>query len=189
MIGGRSTEMHRMSALALALALCTTSCTAGHTSAEPAAASSPSAPSTSVSGQTGGTLSSAGIFGIKLGSELDNIRAAHPDFPATNGSASVTWRDCDFTFAYGKLVTISPRDGGRTPEGIGPGSPVAKAAALYGDPLAWAPDPDSTTTAVIFDAGPDGEGAYRMEVDGFDSSGATPTGTIKAIVLCPCKQR
>ena len=143
------------------------------------------APAASAQGDP--TLSSAGIFGIKLGSTVADIQTAHPDFPTT-AATTVTWRDCDFTFTDGKLVTISPRDGGHTAEGIRPGSPMTKAVALYGDPLAWTPDPDGTT-AVVFDAGPGGEGAYRMNVDGFDPSGATPTGTIKTIVLCPCKQR
>lgn len=137
-------------------------------------------------------LSSNGIGDIRLGMKAAEIVAAHSDFPAVVGSGSVTvvYRDCEFGFVDGVLDAISPHGGGRTIDGIGPGSPLAKGVELYGAPLAVTSNGDGTTT-LIFDADPDPDtdAAYRILADGYTRTGDTIAGTVKTIILCRCKPR
>lgn len=138
--------------------------------------------------QAATSLSNSGMFGISLGTPIADIRSAHPDFPGTTATGSVTviWRDCDFGFVDGTLDTIRPHNGGRTIDGLTPGAPVAEAAQLYGPPLAATRNPDTSTT-VIFDADPNTDTAYRMTIDAYTDTNNTLTGTITTITLCHCK--
>ncbi len=140
--------------------------------------------------QANASLSNSGIFGIGLGASIADIRAKHADFPVTDGKGTVVvvWRDCDFGFVDGTLDFIRPNQGGRTIDGLTVGAQVARAGQLYGPPLASTKNPDGTTT-VVFDADPNGDTAYRMDVEGFADANGGLAGTIKTIVLCRCKPR
>lgn len=131
-------------------------------------------------------LTAAGVDGIGLGMNAGEIRAAHPDFPAVvpGGSVTVVYRDCDFGFTDGVLESITLRGGGRTIDGIGPGSPLTQARELYGPPLSATDNNDGTWT-LIFDADPTTEAAYRTLVEGYTPN--TTTGTLTTITLCRCK--
>lgn len=134
------------------------------------------------------SLSASGSQGIDLGATIADIRTKHPDFPeaGTSGSVVVVWHDCDFGFVDGVLDSIRPHDGGRTIDGITVGSPVTKAADLYGKPLETSANSDGTTS-VVFDADPATSAAYKMAVEGFTSQNGSLSGTVKTVVLCRCK--
>lgn len=140
--------------------------------------------------QANTSLSSTGLGGVYLGDSIGDIRTKHPDFPdaSVSGSVTVIWRDCDFSFTEGTLTSISPRNGGRTIDGITRGTPITKAVELYGKPLSVRPG-NGTTTIVIFDADPATDHAYTMTVEGYAESGGTVSGTITTIILCRCKPR
>jgi Ca-activated chloride channel family protein len=136
------------------------------------------------------SLSSTGIGDIELGSSIGDIRAAHPDFPdaATTGSVTVIWQDCSFAFVDGTLDAIAPDNGGFTIDGVTVGDPVAKAASLYGKPLAATANSDGTTS-VLFSADPNTDNAYKTTVSGFAENDDSVDGTITSIVLCRCKPK
>lgn len=132
-------------------------------------------------GQATASLSANGMYGVNIGATIAEIRSEHGDFPEIGSQsggveAIVVWRDCDFVFTDGVLTSISPRDGGRTIDGIAPGSALSDAVRLYGEALSLNDNGDGTSTAV-FDADPNGDTAYRMIV-GSD---------IRSISLCRCK--
>lgn len=133
------------------------------------------------------SLSSDGINGITLGSTLDEIRKAHPDFPdtATSGAVKVVYRDCDFGFVDAVLDSIAPHDGGRTIDGVAPGTPISRATELYGPPVQSSTNSDGSHT-VIYTADPKTDHAYRIVVDQYSESGGTISGSVKTIVLCRC---
>ncbi len=135
------------------------------------------------------SLTNTGAFGIRLGTTLADIRAQHPDFPAADqtGAVTVVWRDCDFGFVDGMVDFIRPHNGGRTIDGLAAGASVAEAGQLYGAPLATAQS--GNTTSVIFDADPNADTAYRMDVASFADTNGTLSGTITSITLCRCKPR
>ncbi len=134
-------------------------------------------------------LGNNGAFGIRLGTTLNDIRTQHPDFPAADrtGAVTVVWRDCDFGFVDGTVDFIRPHNGGRTIDGLAAGAAVARAGQLYGAPLATTRS--GNTTSAIFDADPNTDAAYRMEVDSFADTNGNLTGTIISITLCRCKPR
>jgi Ca-activated chloride channel family protein len=136
------------------------------------------------------SLSSNGFAGITLGTKLADIRAAHPDFPdaATSGSATVIYRDCDFGFLDGVLDSIAPHGGGRTIDGVGPGTPISRATELYGSPLGSVQNSDGTHS-VLYTADPNTDAAYRILVDRYTESSGTISGQVKTIVLCRCKPK
>ncbi len=133
------------------------------------------------------SLSSTGSNGINLGTNATDIRKAHTDFPDVNlsGRVVVTWRDCDFTFLDGVLDAIAPHDGGRTIDGITSGSKVSEAIEFYGQPLGPV-EQDAGKDWLTFLADKDKSFAYRMAVDGYNSTGNNTTGTITRITLCRC---
>lgn len=136
------------------------------------------------------SLSATGMGDINLGQSLRDIRSTHPDFPdaATTGSVTVFWRDCDFDFLDGTLDAIRPHDGGRTIDGVAPGTDLNRMTDLYGDPVTV--DPDKTT--VVYKADSDStesEIGYRVEVDDFVTNGSALSGQVRAIVLCRCVPR
>lgn len=129
------------------------------------------------------SLTPTGLGDIRLGQTLTDIHATHPDFPTTTSSANtITWRDCDYTFTNGTLSAITPHNGGRTIDGLSPGTPLTKAIDLYGQPLATTPNENNTT--VFFDADPNTDHAYRISINGTNT---TNTSTITSISLCRCK--
>lgn len=131
------------------------------------------------------SLTSTGMGGIELGTKIGDIRAAHPDFPdaAPADRVTVVWRDCDYDFTNGTLDAIRPHNGGRTIDGLAPGSPISKATELYGQSLADTTNNGGTTT-VIYEADASTDFAYRITVDG---NRITPASVIKSITLCRCK--
>ncbi|WP_328354345.1 VWA domain-containing protein [Mycobacterium sp. NBC_00419] len=131
------------------------------------------------------SLTPTGLGDIELGTTVTDIRATHPDFPntTTTDTTTITWRDCDYTFTNNTLTTITPHNGGRTIDGLTPGTPLTTAIDLYGQPLATTPNNDNTTT-VIFDADPNTDHAYRITINGTNT---TNTSTITSITLCNCK--
>ena len=135
-------------------------------------------------------LTSDGLGGIPLGTALADIRAAHPDFPdaAATGSVTVVWRDCDFGFVDGILDSIAPHDGGHTIDGVHVGTPLSRAAELYGDPILLIDNPDGSHS-VLFTADPATLNAFRVLVGDYVSSGGSVSGTVKTIVLCRCKPK
>ena len=131
--------------------------------------------------QAQASLTSTGFADIHIGMTLADIEAKHSDFAGQVGTV-ITWRDCEFSFDGDVLVSISPRNGGRTIDGIHAGSMVREAVDLYGEPRTTSVEADGSTTA-IFVANEDDEIGYRMSTTGY-----TPTfgGTINRIVLCRC---
>lgn len=133
------------------------------------------------------SLSSDGINGITLGSTLGDIRKAHPDFPdaSASGPATVVYRDCDFGFVDGVLDSIAPHGGGRTIDGVAPGTPLSRVGELYGPPLQSVTNADGSHT-LIYTAEPSTDHAYRIAVDQYNQSGTAISGFVKTIVLCRC---
>lgn len=131
------------------------------------------------------SMTSTGMGGVELGAKIGDIRTAHPDFPnaTTADRVTVVWRDCDYDFTNGTLDAIRPHNGGRTIDGLSPGSPISIAIELYGQFLSATTNNDGTATA-IFDADESTDYAYRITVDG---NRVTPASTIKTITLCRCK--
>ncbi len=134
------------------------------------------------------SLTADGLDGIALGQTLDQIRAARPDFPDgdRSGRTVIVYIDCDFEFVDGVLDSITPRNGGRTIDGVEPGTDVQRATELYGEPV----DVDRAGRTVIYRADSGNEQSvvgYRVAVDDFAESGAGRiTGRVKTIVLCRC---
>ncbi len=135
------------------------------------------------------SLSSTGIGNVELGTTFANIRAKNPDFPevAPTESVTVVWRDCDFMFANGTLISIAPHSGGRTIDGVTVGSPVSRATDLYGAPAEIQINDGSGT--LTFTADQEAATAYKMTVEGYADAAGTISGTIKNIVLCKCAPR
>jgi Ca-activated chloride channel family protein len=138
-------------------------------------------------GQARTSLSSTGLGDIGLEMTVAAIRAAHPDFPdaSTSGSVTVVYRDCDFGFRDGVLTSIGPHGGGRTIDGVEPGTPLSRATELYGKPVSTATNPDGTH-AVVYAADPNTNAGYYMLVDEFADRGDEVSGVVRAIVLCRC---
>ena len=135
-----------------------------------------------------GSLTSTGIDNIPLGMTADDIRKLHPDFPAVTSSGSVTvvYVDCDMTFVDGVLDSIRPRDGGRTIDGLRPGSLIGKAVELYGKPVKTETNSDGSHS-VVFSAGENTDAGYRILVDRYAvGDGGAISGLVKTIVLCRC---
>ncbi len=135
-----------------------------------------------------GSLTSTGIDNIALGMTPDDIRRLHPDFPdvASTGSVTVVYVDCDMTFVDGVLDSIRPRDGGRTIDGLRPGSLIGKAVELYGKPVKTETNSDGSHS-VIFSADENTDAGYRILVDRYAvGDGGTISGLVKTIVLCRC---
>ncbi|CAM3821141.1 VWA domain-containing protein [Smaragdicoccus niigatensis] len=128
------------------------------------------------------SLTSTGLADIHLGMTLAEIQAKHSDFVGTANSV-VIWRDCEFTFDGDTLVSIAPRNGGRTIDGIHVGSLVREAVDLYGEPRSTTIEADGSTTA-IFIANEEEEVGYRMSTTGYSADGFA--GTINKIILCKC---
>ena len=138
--------------------------------------------------QANSSMNSTGIGDINLGDQATAIKAKHADFPdVATGSVTVTWRDCDYGFLDAVLDSIRPHNGGRTIDGITVGSPVTKAAELYGKPLAT--KTRGSDIDVIFGSDDKTDAAYNMTVEGFTEADNAVTGTVKSIVLCRCKPR
>ena len=135
------------------------------------------------------SLSSTGIGNVELGTTFADIRAKNPDFPevAPTESVTVVWRDCDFMFANGTLISIAPHSGGRTIDGVTVGSPVSRATDLYGAPAEIQINDGSGT--LTFTADQEAATAYKMTVEGYADAAGTISGTIKNIVLCKCAPR
>ncbi|MBS9535134.1 VWA domain-containing protein [Mycobacterium sp. M1] len=133
------------------------------------------------------SLANNGFGDIELGSSLADIRRAHTDFPdaSTSGSVRVVYRDCDFGFVDGVLDSIEPHGGGRTIDGVVPGTPLSRVVELYGDPVATESDGQGEYR-LIYRADPDTDAGYRMTAQDYSESGGTVSGTVKTIVLCRC---
>jgi hypothetical protein len=138
-------------------------------------------------GQARNALSAKGLDDIWLESTVAEIRGAHRDFPdaSTSGEVTVVYRDCDFGFRDGVLASISPHGGGRTIDGVEPGTPLSRASELYGPPVSTATNPDGTH-AVVYAADSNTNAGYYMLVDDFADNGGTVSGVVGAIVLCRC---
>ncbi|MEB3062228.1 vWA domain-containing protein [[Mycobacterium] zoologicum] len=137
--------------------------------------------------QAQNSLSSNGIGDITLGASLAEIRKAHPDFPnaATSGHVVVVYRDCDFGFADGVLDSITQHSGGRTIDGVTPGTPISRVIELYGNAVKTETDGQGGYR-LTFAADPTSDAGYRILVDNATETGGTVSGTVKTIVLCRC---
>lgn len=133
------------------------------------------------------SLSGDGVGGIELGSSLADIRKAHHDFPdaSTSGSVQVVYRDCDYGFVDGVLDWIAPYGGGRTIDGVVPGTALNRVAELYGNPVNTETDGQGGYR-LTYDADPHTDAGYRVVVEDYSDSGGTVSGTVKTIVLCRC---
>jgi hypothetical protein len=138
-------------------------------------------------GQARKSLTSTGWDGIALGMTWADVRRAHGDFPdaAPTGEVTVVYRDCDFRFVDGVLDMIGPHDGGRTIDGVGPGTDLAEAVDLYGPPVSTETTDDGAH-AVVFVPDPGTDAGYWVLVDGFAQNGGTVSGTVKRVALCRC---
>jgi hypothetical protein len=134
------------------------------------------------------SLSATGRGAIKLGQTATVIRSIYSDFPAadTGSQIVVVWKDCEYTFDAGVLIRIAPLDGGRTVDGLKPGSHLQQAIELYGDVLDAQTTTNGTTTA-WFAAADQGDSAYEMDVEGYSKLAQSWAGVIKRIVLCTCR--
>jgi hypothetical protein len=133
------------------------------------------------------SLSSNGIDDITLGKSLADIRRSHPDFPdaSTSGTVTVVYVDCDFRFVDGVLDAIAPHNGGRTIDGVRPGTQISRATELYGKPVKSETNTDGSHS-VIYSADPKTNAGYWILVDQYADAGGTIAGLVKAIVLCRC---
>lgn len=132
-------------------------------------------------------LSGTGLGDIALGSTAAAIRAQHPDFPEVSGSGSVrvVYVDCDYTFVDGVLDSIAPHEGGRTIDGVGPGTPLSRVTELYGDPVATETD-GKGGYRLTYSADSGTDAGYRFVVENYKGSGGALSGTVKTVVLCRC---
>jgi hypothetical protein len=132
------------------------------------------------------SLTSEGIADIKLGDSLDAIRERHPDFPAggRTGQVVIDYIDCDFGFVDGVLDFIAPRDGGRTVDGVAPGTDLRQFTDLYGAPVAV----DVSAGTVVYSAGgnADSPNGFRVTADNLSGTADQVSGLAKAITLCRC---
>lgn len=137
--------------------------------------------------QAQSSLTASGLAGIELGQSIGDIRSARTDFPSvpSTGRTTVTWRDCDWTFADGVLTEIAPHDGGHTIDGVGPGTPLSRVAELYGKAITVETDGHGGYR-LTYRAADNSDAAYRMIVEGYNDTGGTISGTVKTIVLCTC---
>ncbi|MBS9535895.1 VWA domain-containing protein [Mycobacterium sp. M1] len=140
--------------------------------------------------QAQNSLSANGIGDLTLGTDLPAIRSAHPDFPdaSATGSVVVVYRDCDFGFVDGTLDSIAPHDGGRTIDGVAPGTPLSRAVELYGDAVKTESDGHGGYQ-LTFAADPATGSGYRIVADAYSESGGAVAGTVGTIVLCRCAPR
>jgi hypothetical protein len=138
--------------------------------------------------QAKGSLTSSGIDDIALGMTADDIRRLHGDFPGvgSTGSVTVVYVDCDMTFVDGVLNSIAPHDGGRTIDGVRPGSLIGKAVELYGKPVNTETNSDGSHS-VIFSTDEKTDVGYRILVDRYAvGDNGTISGLVKTIILCRC---
>lgn len=138
--------------------------------------------------QAKGSLTSSGIGDIALGMTAADIRKLHDDFPGvgSTGLVTVVYVDCDMTFVDGVLNSIAPHDGGRTIDGVRPGSLIGKAVELYGKPMTTETNSDGSHS-VIFSADEKSDVGYRILVDRYAvGDDGTISGLVKTIVLCRC---
>lgn len=129
-----------------------------------------------------GALTPTGLGGIEVGTHFNDVRSAHPDFPAQSAGTSegeytvIAYIDCDYVFdSDGTIVELRPHTG-RTVDGLAVGDPIDRAADLYGDEVdapAGAGDPDLRYFAASQEAGT----AWKIATDG---------PRITSIVLCRC---
>lgn len=140
--------------------------------------------------QAQSALTASGLAGIELGQRIGDIRSARTDFPSapSAGTTTVTWRDCDWTFAGGVLTEIAPHDGGHTIDGVGPGTPLSRVAELYGKPVTVETDGHGGYR-LTYSAADNSDAAYRVIVEGYNDTDGTVSGTVKTIVLCSCAGR
>ncbi|WP_169585796.1 vWA domain-containing protein [Antrihabitans stalactiti] len=133
------------------------------------------------------SLSTKGLAGIDLGLTVGEVKRGHSDFPdvGLSGRVVVVWRDCDFTFQDGVLDSIAPHGGGRTIDGIAPGTPIAKAIELYGDPLETVDNKDGTYNLTLT-ADEARRAGYKFLVKDYTESKGSIAGTIATIALCRC---
>ena len=134
------------------------------------------------------SLSATGSGGIKLGQSATAIRSNYGDFPAVDSGdrVVVVWKDCEYTFSSGVLIRIAPRNGGRTIDGVVPGTQLQHVVQLYGAPLDSRVSTNGPATA-WFAPADQGDSAYEMDVDGYAQSGQSWAGVVKRIVLCTCR--
>ncbi|TSD97328.1 hypothetical protein FOS14_15230 [Skermania sp. ID1734] len=134
----------------------------------------------------GASLSRTGYGDINIGESIGAIRAAHPDFPnvAVTDIVTVTWQDCNYGFTKGFLSSITPNSGGRTADGVGPGTPLSRATELYGAPLDISVNSSGTT--LTYAANQAQGTAYRMGVRDYSTSGSNANGTVTNVGLCRC---
>lgn len=137
--------------------------------------------------QAQNSLSGSGFGGIELGDKLGDIRKAHPDFPdaSTSGEVRVVYVDCDYVFVDGVLDSIEPHGGGRTIDGVVPGTALSRVSELYGDPVLTESDGHGGYR-LTYRANAGTDAGYRVVVQDFSESGGTVLGTVKTIVLCRC---
>jgi Ca-activated chloride channel family protein len=140
-------------------------------------------------GAAAAALSSDGLGEVRLGQRLVDIRGAHPDFPdASSSGGVVVWRDCDWGFVDGVLDSIAPHGGGRTIDGVGVGTPLSRAAELYGNPVGIVVNGDGSHTVLYAaDSDPGSANAFRILVNDFSDAGGTVSGKVKTITICRCK--
>lgn len=127
-------------------------------------------------------LTASGRGGAQIGHSAARIRSAAPDLPPVpdSGTVKVVWRDCDLTFTDGVLVAIAPHDGGRTIDGIRPGSTVGDATALYGPPVHVDENGDGTRT-LVFVADRDAGTGFQIT-----ATGNGDDARINTVLLCRC---
>lgn len=137
--------------------------------------------------QAQNSLSGSGFGGIELGDKLADIRKAHPDFPdaPTSGSVRVVYVDCDYVFVDGVLDSIEPHGGGRTIDGVVPGTALSRVSELYGAPVLTESDGHGGYR-LTYRANAGTDAGYRVVVQDYSESGGTVLGTVKTIVLCRC---
>lgn len=128
-------------------------------------------------------LTPTGRGGVELGQHFDEIRSAHPDFPAQSegvGEGDLTvirWVDCDWVFdGDGRLVEIRD-DRAATIDGLAPGDSAESARTMYGEPVESTPGSDGQWVGV-YPASQEAGTAWRISYG--------PSDEIRTIVLCAC---
>ena len=131
-----------------------------------------------------GKLTAAGYAGLRIGMTVAQARSVDPSIQAADsGRVVVVWKDCDLTFADGKLIRIAPRTPVATAEGLAVGDDVTKAEQLYGPATAATED---GRTHAVFAARDGSEVGYDVTFEPSGRSGA-PAGKVTSIVVCRCK--
>ncbi|MCI4658198.1 variant leucine-rich repeat-containing protein [Cryobacterium zhongshanensis] len=134
---------------------------------------------------TSGSLTSTGIYNLRLGMTLDEARAAEPTLSGTRTVNRYVYLDCPYAtlrFANGVVDEIRPQASVATAEGLAPGDTLGAASLLYGDMTDM--QSDDLGAYAQYAAKPGGATGYRVFYT--PTADSQPSWTVVRIILCTC---